>query len=98
MTDLSKPVRRIARGVGPRGFRPDLIVTLYPGGILGLRETRARATAELRIPLTWILTVWTERRAKRYLEYRKTARRDRRRPVSFRCWLAEETKGDAHAR
>ena len=43
MTTLtSKPVRRKVRVKAPHGVNPELVITLYPGGIIGLREAGRR--------------------------------------------------------
>lgn len=43
MTKLLKPVKRSteARHM-PHGFKNELVITLYPGGIVGVRENRKR--------------------------------------------------------
>lgn len=45
MTKLNTKVRRIVPGL----MRRDLVITLYPGGVMGLRE--ARCKKEFCIPL-----------------------------------------------
>ncbi len=48
MTDLQKPLRRKVRPrTMPHGYRPELVVTLHPGGLVELREVRSR-----RAPVT----------------------------------------------
>jgi hypothetical protein len=45
MTPLKKPVRRLATvdpSTVPFNVNPNLIVSLYPGGVLGIRESRHR--------------------------------------------------------
>lgn len=43
MTDLQKPLRRKVRPRAmPHGYRPELVVTLHPGGLVELREVRSR--------------------------------------------------------
>jgi hypothetical protein len=43
MTDLQKPLRRKVRPrTMPHGYRPELVVTLHPGGMVELREVRSR--------------------------------------------------------
>lgn len=43
MTKLNRAVRRTTRvGDVPHGVRNDLVITLYPGGVIGLREHRRR--------------------------------------------------------
>ena len=60
MTDLKKVVRRVARNaMSVRGFNPDLVVTLYPHNLLGLREARRRK--EYTIPLATIMVMAVQR-------------------------------------
>lgn len=41
MTRLNRPVKRTTHVDGiPHGITPDLVITLYPGGVIGLRELR----------------------------------------------------------
>lgn len=45
MTPLRKPVRRLATvdpGTVPFNTNPNIVVSLYPGGVIGLREARHR--------------------------------------------------------
>ena len=42
MTRLAKPVTRTAMCAVPHGVNPTLVITLYPGGVIGLRESRRR--------------------------------------------------------
>lgn len=45
MTPLRKPVRRVAAvdpDTVPHGVSSTIVATLYPGGVLGLREARHR--------------------------------------------------------
>lgn len=45
MTSLSKPVTRKTRANVPHGCKPEIVITLYPGGTIGLREAgRAKAS------------------------------------------------------
>lgn len=53
MTDLHKPIKRVARGIMPHGFASDLVVTLYPNGVLGLRERKRRKEYELSLPVLY---------------------------------------------
>lgn len=47
-TRLTKPLRRqVAWRPTMHGLKPLLVVTLYPGGIVSLREPRCRRTVEL---------------------------------------------------
>ena len=75
MTDLSKPVRRVARGVvQTHGLRPDVVVTLYPGGVLGIRELKRRK--EWTIPLEAVLTLAIRKEADRVRLEKKAAKRN----------------------
>ena len=42
MTKLLKPVKRTATCQVPHGVNPSLVITLHPGGTIGLRESRRR--------------------------------------------------------
>jgi hypothetical protein len=46
MTSLHKPVTRRTRASVPHGVKPELVITLYPGGTIGLRESGRRKKAE----------------------------------------------------
>lgn len=46
MTDLNKAVTRRTRANVPHGVKPEIVVTLYPGGTIGLRESGRRRSAE----------------------------------------------------
>lgn len=46
MTNLLKPISRRTRAAVPHGVKPELVVTLYPGGTIGLRESGRRKSAE----------------------------------------------------
>lgn len=46
MTDLNRPVSRRTRASVPHGVKPEIVVTLYPGGTIGLRESGRRKSAE----------------------------------------------------
>lgn len=48
MTELRKAVRRQVRGL----LREDLIVSLYPGGVIGIRAKRTRR--EYQLPLVTV--------------------------------------------
>jgi hypothetical protein len=74
MTDLTKPVRRVARNViHTHGIRPDVVVTLYPGGVLGLREHGRRK--EYSIPLDAVLTLAIRREVEETRRLKGTTRR-----------------------
>ena len=46
MTDLHHPVSRRTRASVPHGVKPEIVITLYPGGTIGLRESGRRKSAE----------------------------------------------------
>jgi hypothetical protein len=46
MTSLNKPVTRRISAIVPHGVKPEIVVTLYPGGTIGLRESGRRKKAE----------------------------------------------------
>ncbi len=46
MTDLLKSVSRRTYASVPHGVKPQIVVTLYPGGTIGLRESGRRKSAE----------------------------------------------------
>lgn len=41
-TACTKPVKRKVRANVPFGVNPDIILTIYPSGVIGLRESRRR--------------------------------------------------------
>ena len=47
MTDLNKQISRKTRANVPHGVRGEIIVTLYPGGTIGLRESGRRKASEV---------------------------------------------------
>ncbi len=47
MTDLNKAISRRTRASVPHGVKPEIIVTLYPGGTIGLRENGRRKHTEV---------------------------------------------------
>lgn len=76
MTDLTKPVRRVARGViRTHGLRPSVVITLYPGGVIGIREHGRRK--EYQIPAESVLTLAITREAARLRAEKKEARKAR---------------------
>lgn len=46
MTTITKPVRRVAQARMPHGYADRLIITLYPGGIVEVREVRRKETVQ----------------------------------------------------
>ncbi len=47
MTTIKKPVRRFATCAVPHGIKADLAITLYPGGVIGLREKGRRREVQI---------------------------------------------------
>jgi len=62
MTALSRPIKRTCnpRTKLPHGFADTLILTLYPGGILGVREARHREELTLDVA-DWYARTLTRR-------------------------------------
>jgi hypothetical protein len=53
-TLLTKPVRRKSPWRAPHGVRPDVVITIYPGAIIGLRELGRRK--EVKVSAATIYT------------------------------------------
>lgn len=48
MTTLNKPITRKAHTKpAAHGVRPELVISLHPGGIIGIREAGRRASSEI---------------------------------------------------
>jgi hypothetical protein len=47
MTSLTKEVTRKTRASVPHGVKSEIVVTMYPGGTLGLRESGRRKKTEV---------------------------------------------------
>lgn len=75
-TRLTKPVRRAATVPYTHGIKPELVVTLYPGGVLGIREQRRPARTEVKVAIATIY--------QRALWARTPVRRSRRRAAHLR--------------
>lgn len=69
MTQLRRPVRREINGV----LREDLIVTLYPGAVIGIRAKRTRR--EYQLPLVTVYRLAIDAALERTRLERATARR-----------------------
>jgi hypothetical protein len=70
MTALSKPVKRTSTVAGmPHGFKDRLVLTLYPGAVLGVREIGHRSELHLNIgewyARTLVARALKEKRSKR---------------------------------
>jgi hypothetical protein len=70
MTDLTKAVRRTSAWPAPHGVAPRVVISLYPGAIIGLREYRRRKEIKLAASTLYAQALLAERRAAR----RKRAR------------------------
>ena len=81
MTDLHKPVRRVAAAHVPHGVNPRIVVTLYPNGVIGLREARRRREYQLGIGALYVQAVAAQARIDRI--ERKKRRRARRAGVEL---------------
>lgn len=70
MTQLDKPVQRRTRASVPHGVKPEIVITLYPGGTIGLRESGRRKSAEVCVDVGTLYVqavqnkVWRERMVK----------------------------------
>lgn len=74
MTDLRKPTKRIARGCRvPHRVKPDLVITLYPGGTVGIRELGRRKEVQLDAGVLYVQGLLAEAR-----ESKKARQRQRR--------------------
>lgn len=74
-TDLKKVLRRGVVSNVPHGVNPKIIVTLYPHGVIGLREYRRRHEYVLGIGALYVQAVHAE--AVQYLRERRMKRRKR---------------------
>lgn len=61
-TRLTKPVRRCTGWTAPYGVATDVIITLYPGGVIGLREARRRKEVQLNAATLYTQALLAERR------------------------------------
>lgn len=74
MTILHKPVKRSTRIAAPGSGRPmDIIVTLYPGGMIGLRHKGSRT--EYEYPLTTLYLYAVDAAVKRKKAERKAKKK-----------------------
>lgn len=65
MTKLVKPVKRTATCQVPHGVNPSLVITLHPGGVIGLRESRRRREYLIAAGRLYAQLVAAEARQKR---------------------------------
>lgn len=64
MTVLKKPVRRFARCATPHGVKDELAITLYPGGIIGIREKGRRREVQVSAGVLYARLLMEEARAR----------------------------------
>lgn len=62
MTHLGKPLRRTCSWAAPHGVAPAVVITLYPGGTIGLRELRRRKEVLLSAATLYTHALLAERR------------------------------------
>ena len=62
MTALKKPVRRTTTWAAPHGVAEQVVITLYPGGVIGLRESRRRKEVQLNAATLYTRALLEERR------------------------------------
>ncbi len=65
MTALSKPVKRTATWAAPYGVRPQVVITLYPGAVIGLRELGRRKEVQLSAATLYTRALLDTARARR---------------------------------
>ena len=69
MTSLDKPdakkVVRKTRARVPHGVKDQIVITLYPGGLIGLREHRRRKEYTLEVGALYLRAVRAEVETKR---------------------------------
>jgi hypothetical protein len=65
MTSLKKPVSRTTTWRAPHGVAPQVVITLYPGGVIGLREHRRRKEVQLEAAQLYTRALLEERRKER---------------------------------
>lgn len=64
MTRLNKPVRRVTQHRSSHAIG-QLVITLYPGGIIGIRESRRRKEFTMDAAKLYMRAVMEERRNKK---------------------------------
>lgn len=76
MTDLKKPLRRGVTSNVPFGVNPKIVVTLYPNGIIGLRESKRRREYTLGVGTLYVQAVAAQARLDQ-IERRKARKSQR---------------------
>ena len=64
LTHEDKPTKRVVTTHAPHGVRPNIVVSVHPNGILGLRELGRRKGYELDIAALYVSAVRAEVREK----------------------------------
>lgn len=65
MTALKKPLSRaVDRPNMPHGYKDRLILTIHPGGILEVRESRRRESVTLDVGILYVKALLEQARAK----------------------------------
>ncbi len=71
MTKLIRPVVRVTEHRASHAIR-ELVISLYPGGIIGLREKGSRGSNEVTVDAARLyLRLKADRAAERYLKRKK---------------------------
>lgn len=65
MTLLTKPVTRSTPWSAPHGVARSVVITLYPGGIIGLREHRRRKEVKMDAATLYTRALLAEQRMAR---------------------------------
>jgi hypothetical protein len=65
LTYEDKPTKRVVTTHAPFGIRPNIVVSVHPNGMIGLRELGRRKEYELDIAALYVSAVRAEVREKR---------------------------------
>lgn len=71
MTDLKRPLKRGILSNVPHGVNPKIVVTLYPNGVIGLRESRRRREYTLGVGALYVQAVAAQARLDRIEKKKK---------------------------
>jgi hypothetical protein len=74
MTTCSKPVRRKLSARVPHGVRPTIVVSIYPQGLIGLRELGRRREYLVDVGALYVREVITSVNAARRERQQKRSR------------------------
>jgi hypothetical protein len=76
MTPLSKPISRKAHTIpAAYGIRPELVITLYPRGIIGIREAGRRTPSEVTFDASELYVSGVRNRVAREKAAKRKARK-----------------------